>query len=230
MSTHRAARRPLTSLTRTRITAVLGAGLVLGLGAAATLAAWNDTEWVHAGNGTAPGIGTSTFEVQQNVTNPYSGSDSSFTQSESNPGQGLIFNVNALTLSPGSKVYAPVALRTTAGSVGGTVQLEAAVAATGITSVDPDGLLAAAVDLRVVVNSKTDPLAGVTCNPTAFVSGTIIVDGALVDVAAETQALAAAGGTIQHYCFEISLPADADAAALQGRTLSPAWKFSAVSS
>ena len=53
---------------RRKVMAVAAAGLVLGVGASVTLAAWTDTEWVFGGNGAGgPGVGTSTFEVQQST-------------------------------------------------------------------------------------------------------------------------------------------------------------------
>jgi len=53
---------------RRRIFAVAAGGAALGVGVAATLAAWTDTEWVFGGDGTGgPGVGTSTFAIEQNL-------------------------------------------------------------------------------------------------------------------------------------------------------------------
>lgn len=211
--------------------AMLAGGAVLGLGATVTLAAWTDTEWVFAGNaaGNGPGLGTSVFEVEQNTTNPYT--EASFVQNETNPGGAVQFGVSALTLTPGDAVYAPVALRTIAGSIAGTVTLQPAVPATGITVTDANQALFNALTVRVAVSTTTT-----TCNAAAFTAGTIIANGPLATTGASAgQALTAASGNVQHYCFEITLPANptlpggTPLSALQGRTAAPAWNFSAVS-
>lgn len=204
---------------------------MLGLGATVTLAAWTDTEWVFAGNGAGdgPGLGTSVFEVEQSTSNPYT--EASFTQDETNPGGAVQFGVAALTLTPGDAVYAPVALRTVTDSIAGTVTLQPAVPAAGITVTDADEALYDALTLRVAVSTTTT-----TCDAAVFDAGTIIADGPLATTGASAgQALSADGGDVQHYCFEITLPADPTLpdgtalSALQGRTAAPAWNFSAVS-
>ena len=50
-----------------KVWAVGAVAAVVGVGGLATLAAWNDSEWIFAGNGDGgPGLGTSSFNVQQN--------------------------------------------------------------------------------------------------------------------------------------------------------------------
>jgi predicted ribosomally synthesized peptide with SipW-like signal peptide len=225
---------------RKRTYALLAGGLVLGLGATATLAAWNDSEWVFGGNaaGTGPGVGTSTFEVEQNASSPYVASP--FIQSEENPGNALIFGVDALALSPGDSVYAPVALRTVDGSLGGNVTLQPAVPANetrflaATRSNDPDGLLLDALEVRVSVLAD----ATVTCNLAAFsaLTATTIADGPLATTGGSAaQTLLADSGNVQHYCFEITLPAapvlpvNTTIDALQGLSIAPAWEFAAES-
>lgn len=214
---------------RTKTMAFLSGGLVLGLGITATLAAWTDTEWVFGGNadGSGPGVGTGTFEVEQNVSVPFD--PAAFGQFETNPGQDLAFAPGALTLSPGTSVYAPVALRTIDGSVGAALTLQDAVPAegAGLEAEDPDGLLLAALTLRVAVSATAT-----TCDAAAFTTGTIIASGSL-DAAQGTaaQALAADSGSTQYYCFEVTLPAapvlpaGATVDVLQGRAVTPAWEF-----
>jgi predicted ribosomally synthesized peptide with SipW-like signal peptide len=211
--------------------AIAAGGLVIGLATAATLAAWTDTEWVFGGNaaGDEPGVGTSAFEVEQNVTAPFAAAG--FVQDEENPGSPLTFGLDALSLSPGDSVYAPVALRTVDGSIGGTIDLQSAVAADGITVTDADGVLFGALELRVAVNATA-----VTCDAGAFTATSTIADGTLA--AAEgnaAQALTADSGNTQYYCFELTLP-DAPTLPtgttlddLQGRTVAPAWEFAAES-
>ena len=211
--------------------AILAGGAVLGLGSTATLAAWTDTEWVFAGNGNDAGIGTSLFEVEQNVIAPFD--TTGFVQDETNPGQALTFAPGALTLTPGDSVYAPVALRTVDGSVAGDITLEPAVPAAGVTVVDADGALWNYLTVRVWVSETVFSCDANTVASTSIVQ---IASGALgTSGGTATQTLSAASANTQYYCFSITLPEpiDADAAravaVLQGRTVAPAWEFSAVS-
>lgn len=218
---------------RNRIAAVLAGGLVIGVGGAFTLASWTDSEWVHAGNGTGgPGIGTSTFEVQQDASNPGPGT---FADFEANPGDALGFGLGALALSPGQTVYAPVALRTTTASIAGTLTLQASVAAAGVTATPPAVLdgpgtgLWAQLTLQVVVDDTP-----FTCDATAMTGLTTVVapGSGLSAAATSTQALDAAQGNTQYYCFAVTLPipvVPGDFDGLQGHVVAPAWEFRAAS-
>ncbi|MGA1836198.1 SipW-dependent-type signal peptide-containing protein [Herbiconiux sp. 11R-BC] len=215
---------------RRKVFALAAAGAVLGIGATATLAAWTDTEWVFGGNGSGgPGIGTSTFEVQQNTTVPLDGA--AWVSEDANPGGEITFGAAALALAPGDSVYAPVALRTSATSLAGDVLLQPAVAAAGVTVNDPGGLLTDALDVRVVTSATA-----FTCDATAFSGApgapTLIADGPLASTGGSvSQALAAASGSTQFYCFEVTLPDPLVPAPgstvddYMGRTVAPAWVF-----
>ncbi|MDZ8201276.1 SipW-dependent-type signal peptide-containing protein [Microbacterium sp. SSW1-59] len=221
---------------RRRIFAITAGGAALGLGVAATLAAWTDTEWVFGGDGSGgPGIGTSTFAIEQNTDAP--GYDAgSWVDEPDNPGGEMVFEATSLLgteLAPGDSVYAAVALRTKSTSIAGDVQLEAAVPATGITTNDTGGLLFAALDVRVATSATT-----FDCDATAFSgdpgSPTVIANGDLASTGGSaTQSLSAAAGSVQYYCFEVTLPAsinsDPDPASYMGRTVAPAWEFVATS-
>jgi predicted ribosomally synthesized peptide with SipW-like signal peptide len=225
--------------TKQKAFAVLAAGLVLGVGATVTLAVWNDSEWVVGGTagvggdpGT-PGVGTSAFEVQQNTSSPFVAGD--WIDEESNPGGSLIFTPGALSLTPGDSVYAPVALSTADGSVAApSVRLSGAVNATNIPTVDPDALLAGALQLRVVVATGARDAAPAACTDAAFgaaatyVVGSATTSAALNTAGATVNALTADSGNQLNYYFEISLPDDA-ADTLQGRTVAPAWQFVSAS-
>ena len=82
------------------IRAILAGGLVLGVGTAVTLAAWNDSEYV-TGTFTA-----GTFNMQGSTTNGTTFID----HPVGTPGT-LSFTVAPLLMSPGDTVYAPFALR-----------------------------------------------------------------------------------------------------------------------
>lgn len=216
--------------------AILAAGLVVGAGAAATLASWNDSEWVFGGavgDGGAieEGLGTSVFTVQQDT-------GAGWTDRESREDAGaLVFSTGALALSPGTAVYAPVALRTGADSAAGSLLLNGAVAETGT-----DSGLWSALQLRVVVAATSeDPGSDPGCAASAFSAGaTYLIGSSAAGVTlgtgnlADARAIAADQAGEQHYCFEIALPnsAGADpvaAKALQGKSVLPVWQFSATS-
>lgn len=88
---------------RNKIYAVLAGGLVLGVGAAVTLAAWNDSEFA-----------TGTFTAGSFV---FEGSENGTTWGEhATEGEAadLTFSADFDNLSPDDVVYAPYALRLTA--------------------------------------------------------------------------------------------------------------------
>lgn len=224
-----------TSRKRKKILAISSGALVLGIGITYSLATWTDTEWIWGGLGGEAGVGTSTFEVEQNRE---AGATGSWDQLETNPGGALTFTANAIALTPGDSTYAPVALRTTSNSVAGDVALQPAVAATGITINDAGGHLWNAIEQRVATSDTT-----FTCDATAFDDTistiTVIGSGALGDPvtqeAAPGQGLDAQSGSTQFYCFELTLPSTPTLGAgitideLMGRTIAPAWEFQAAS-
>jgi hypothetical protein len=136
---------------------------VIAIGTTVTLASWSDQEWVFAGDGLGgPGIATQTFEMQQNVSSPYSNTAGNWIDRETNPGSSLTFGPGALALTPGDSVYAPVSIRTTAASIAGNLVLAGAAPATGVTTSD-DGTLWNAITVRVAASTTTT-----TCNLAAF--------------------------------------------------------------
>ena len=101
--------KPASRRRRSRmIRAVLAGGLVLGVGAAVTLAAWNDSEFV-TGTFTA-----GTFNLEGSTTNGTTFSDHATT-----PGGSLGFAVAAASLSPTDSVSAPFAVRLAANTTSG---------------------------------------------------------------------------------------------------------------
>ena len=188
-----------------RVRALLASGLVLGVGSAITLAAWNDSEH-----------GTATFTAGEfDIQGAEDGS--TFTD---HPTQGdaaaLVFNVPAVDMVPGQTVYAPFSVRTAPGSVAGTAQLTA-------NSDNGDGL---GQWLRYGVRTTS----GTTCNEAAFNAGTEVVpaNSALAVGSAATQSLPADASGQVNYCFAITLPADTPNAA-QGAVLTAHWEFVGLS-
>ena len=123
-------RDPHPSRRRRKVLAALAGGLVLGLGAAATLAAWNDSE-----------LASRTFSAGGDVDIQGS-TDGGVTWSSSStaPGKTLSFSTDANKLVPYNEIiYAPFAVRLSPDSVtppSGT--LEGAVGST-ITGFGPSG-------------------------------------------------------------------------------------------
>ncbi|GGD32147.1 hypothetical protein GCM10010915_10680 [Microbacterium faecale] len=117
---------------RRKVLAVLAGGLVLGVGAAVTLAAWNDPEF--AGGDFAAGE----FVFQ--------GSTDGTTYEEHPSSDGaaeLAFEVGADNLAPGDVVYAGYALSTEGSSYNATLEAVAPVDATGTLVADGDLTFAA---------------------------------------------------------------------------------------
>ena len=215
------------------IAAVTG---VLGVGVYTTLASWTDNEWVVAGfdsdgDGT-PDIGTSTFEVQQNRTQQAADAGA-WQDRETNLEAGDLEFTTAVTLSPGTTLYAPVALRTVTDSLAGTVTLEAPEAWQGASATDPDGALWNALTYSVRTSSTAT-----ACDESTW--GTFGTDVATdvpftAPLTAPEQTLAADAGSVQYYCFAITLPEEpvlppgAEVDVLQGRVVHPAWNFAATS-
>jgi len=217
---------------RRKILAIASVGLVVGIGAVATLAAWNDNEWVVGGTSGAAGIGTSNFNVEQNRTqSPLTGSvwDDHSTEPDSG---ALVFSLGALSLTPGDSTYAPVALRTDATSVAGDITVQAPVKSSTVTTNDSSSILWNALQYSVAVTS-----APTDCTATTWATfGTpVITDANVTDVLTGTtsQHLLAQSGSIQYYCFKVTLPATptgvTDLTTLQGLTAAPAWRFAATS-
>ena len=220
---------------RRKVMAIASAGTAVGLAAVVTLASWTDQEWVFGGTGPGDedGVGTSSFNVQQDAWDAAAPTttSTSFNDKEANPGNPLIFNVDPTGMTPGDTIYAPVALTTTAASIAGGLTLKAPVAATGKTAVDASGLLWN--NLTYSVTATDDAAVAAECRTDFAASGTEIVsDLALTNpLAAQPERdLDAARGNVQYYCFAITLPDNSTTQDLQGRTVFPAWQFAAVSS
>lgn len=228
--------------TRKRKVAAIAAGaLVIGVGAAYTLATWNDSEWVF-GEAT-----TSSFNVEQNVTNafinePAEESDPAvWTSEEANPGGILVFGNDALAVVPGEPIYAPVALRTAELSEEAEITLQAAEPAETITAEDASSPVWQAIDVQVY--TATAPTPPTACTAAGMedplTAGWTLVPGiTTLDTPADgvdfTQTLAADSDSIQHYCFELTLNTDGKdpgvvQTQLQGKTIAPAWEFAAES-
>ncbi|WP_105566222.1 SipW-dependent-type signal peptide-containing protein [Microbacterium halophytorum] len=189
-----------------RVRAILAGGIVLGVGAASTLAAWTDQEHVTAT------IGAGTFGIVG------SADGTSFTEhASSSTAAALDFSVAASRLVPGQTVYAGFSVRTLSTSVAGVAGLSA------------DSGNGAGLGTHLRYGART--ITGAVCNATTFAAGTEVVPtGSAMTVSSTTsQQLAASAGSTVRYCFAVTLPASAGNEA-QGLTSTPRWVVAAQAS
>lgn len=190
-----------------RLRAILAGGLVLGVGAAITLAAWTDNEF-------ATGIFTAgQFNLQ--------GSTDGSTYADHTSAGGaaaLSFSTPFDNLSPSQSVYAGFWVRLAAGTTrGADLQL------VGFTGT---GTATAQLDYAIYAIA-----AGATCNASTA-TGTAIATGTLNDTTATstTVALAApvspAAGVAQQLCFAVT----SSAGLVQNTSATGTWQFTATSS
>ena len=204
---------------RGKIRAILAGCAVLGFGAAVTLAAWTDTEWVFGGGeGDGDPIGTSSFEVQQNLWDGAGGA-ANFVDRESLPGGQLRFAPGALALTPGDTITAAMQLRTITGSDPGEVTLAGAVA---------NGLDNELFD--TVTYAAYTGVSQADCATNTTGAGTVLVatGSPLTTAGGSSFALAGNAAAAIDICFVLTLPANAPDS-VQGSTIAPAWEFSAIS-
>lgn len=203
---------PLSAVHSGKVKAVLAGGLVLGVGAAVTLASWTDQAYVDAT------FGTSSFNIQVDTQ----GGGEAWVEADTEAAASdLVFSVGVEALVPGGTVYAPVSLQTDpSGSVAGTVTLEGARPGSGADQALFDALTYTVTELE----------QGATCADGA-VGGTPLVAGRLTDGSApDAIALAADGGDRADLCFAVTLPPEASSNTdLQGVTTSALWRFAATS-
>lgn len=189
-----------------RLRAVLAGGLVLGIGVAATLAAWNDSEY-----------GSASFTAGRfDIVGAVDGSTFS-SHATTGAAATLNFQLAPTAMAPGNATYALFSVKTANPSVAGTLQLTAGT---------PGG-----TGLATYLTYGVRTIAGTTCNATTYAAGTAVVaDGsALTAGGAGTQAVTANGAAQVNYCFAVTLPTTAPNAA-QGLTMTQTWQLLGTSS
>lgn len=210
---------------RKKAVALSAAGLVLVAGATVTsLAAWTDTEWIFGGAGSNPGIGTSKFNVQQNVTTDAT----SWNDRESRPGGQIDFSTQASSLVPGDTVYAFVRLRTAEGSVAGDLTLNADDPMDGSSQLLYNALIYQAGQ----VSGPADCNAAGLAQSVAEDKQLIAAGSTMGADAVRTFELKANSANEETICFALTLPDTATNRAnkqLQGQTATPVWNFEAIS-
>ena len=194
-----------------RIKAILAGGLVFGVGAVGTVAAWTDSE-------TADGsFNAGTFDIELSINGEWTSTNE--------------MTFDTAPMFPGSKVYAPVFVRTSPDT---TIGGDLTVKGNGIGS--PNAMANALVYRAVTRTITPEEVEGFTCASGSFsASATYAFGGASGTVglkfpitSANEPTLEAVGGSVQAYCFEVSLPNDASSDA-QGLSASHTWTFDAES-
>lgn len=194
---------------RKKVLAVLAGGLVLGVGAAVTLAAWNDSEYA-TGSFTAGSF---------NLVGSTDGT--TYADHASSPGAALTFNANFNSLSPGDVVYASYWL-----------QLDATTTnnATVTPSLDSGtGANAANISYKVyTIDAATTCNAGAAASGTQILSGTNLTTGTGAATFPLTKGTPpTTAGAAQKLCFIVT--AGSQAVLQQGGSASAVWKFTAAS-
>lgn len=212
-----------------KIRALLASGLVLGVGAAFTLAAWTDNEWVYGGAG--PGNDTPGTKVNQMQQNTAVGFPvSAWTDEPDKNGGRLDFTIEASNLLPGKTVYAPFQLRAKAGSGELKVKLTEAMQA---TNPDPAEVGDAnSVELYSALRYRAwIGLDAEDCTENADKTAGTVLIGANSELHATSgvsftllAGASGAAGKPVDLCFAMTLPAGAPAE-LQGKNVVPLWKF-----
>lgn len=196
---------------RRKIQALAAGGLVLGVGATATLAAWNDTETT-----------TGTFAAGQFVLEANtSGDDWESTKT---------MNFENTVLAPGHSVYSAVVLRSSADT---SVDGEVTVSGQGA----PDGLNQS-LGFRAVTVDPAKNADAVSCEAETFSSSNTYVFGSDTEYASmsgevqsdpsQPQALASHQSETIAYCFEVQLDPEATNET-QNLTADYSWTFNAQS-
>lgn len=192
---------PERGLKSKRVRAILAGGLVLGVGAAITLAAWNDSEF-------ATGIfAGGAFSIEGSTDG------TAFTEhAVVDDAAELAFEVNADNLAPSEPVYAGFAVQLTATS-------------TYAATVD---IVASSSD--TIASSLTYSLvetATFGCDATAFAAGDpLVTDAATTTSTAADIFTLGAVTTPVYLCFEVTPAANLPQASPEGTVL---WEFAAES-
>lgn len=207
--------------------AILAGGVVLGLGAAVTLAAWSDDVFA---SGT---FNTGTFELEGNVTTtnvtaPFAGT-TGWDKYDSAPGGELRFDQaltggTAIELQPNEEVFAPITLRLSPETtIAGTFVLNEVGFASGF---DTD--LSGNIAYRVIDGTTATACNDQTPGGTDWANGTVVGTGPTAPTTIGTALpLSAAAADSDQLCLGVTLTANTDAVkAATATTIT--WRFTAT--
>ncbi|WP_404287408.1 SipW-dependent-type signal peptide-containing protein [Glutamicibacter arilaitensis] len=194
-----------------KLRAILAGGLVFGIGASATLAAWTDTEL------TTAEFTAGSFAIEASVNGAW-GSSTQMTFSGQN-------------MYPGATAYAPVFIRTTPNSTSDALVTASGAGVTGSTGVG------SALQYRTVTTTlAAGGASSYTCNAGNFSGSAQYVFGSSsTSVSLSGQRTATIKQEAQSgmknvvaYCFEVQLPLTTPSSA-QGTTAMHTWTWNAQS-
>ena len=188
-----------------KIAAVLAGGLVLGIGAATTLAAWTDSQYASASF--TAGI----FKLESSINGT-----TWVDYTSSAPAQ---LTLSATGMSPGVSSFGYLDVRTTdISTLGGTVLLQAATKG----SSDPQDMIDA-LEFRAKALA-----AGQTCDAGAL-SSAVFADVTASPVVAGSQSLSPNKANVVRYCLQTRMKASAPSS-VQGKTANLTWTVLGTSS
>ena len=207
------------SRTRSRkFKAILAGGLVLGVGAAITLAAWNDSEFA-TGTFTA-----GSFNLEGSTTGAAAGYDDHNTD-DGDAAAALVFTTPFDNLAPEDVVYAPFWLRLAAGTT-----TDATLVVESITTTD--SAEANAADLSYDVYQLAS--AAATCDAAGIGGGTVVASGAdlATDAAVTSTTLDLANGADDATAgapIQLCVVVTAGAGLTEAGVTTSTWQFTATS-
>lgn len=196
--------------------AILAGGLVLGVGAAITLAAWNDSEFA------AGTFSAGTFDLEGSTTSSTAG----YTDHDTAGGAaGLVFTTPFDNLAPEDVVYAPFWLRLAADTT-----TDATLVVESVTTTDGTG--ANSADLSYSVYQLATATA--TCDAAGVAAGVELAAGAdlTTDAAISSEDVALAGGTPVTDAgapVQLCIVVTAGAGLEEGGVTTSTWQFTATS-
>lgn len=186
-----------------KVAAVLAGGLVLGIGAATTMAAWTDSQQATATF--AAGVFTLVSSVD----------GSSWADHEQ--GNPAVLALGTSGMSPGVSGFGYLDVKTSSAStLGGTVVLEAATVGN-----PSDAGMVSALEFRAKALAE-----GATCDPTALTGSAFVAITSAPSIAPQT--IRAAGLDAVRYCLEVRMVANPDDA-VQGKSANMIWTVKGTS-
>lgn len=223
-----------------KVRAILAGGLVLGVGAAFTLAAWTDNEWVFGQGANGGGPGTLNYNLEQNTFSNTNGTGPSSWGSKSNiptvpdpeVDGALTFGALSASLKPGDTTYAPMQLRAAAGSEGLVATLSEGVKLGGQDVDTASNSLSLYNALTYQVVQKVDPLQCAAGNlnggESVVGAGNNLTTTSPVSISLPKGDNPSTAGAPVDLCFALTLPATVTDTTLQGKKTVPLWKFSST--
>lgn len=196
---------------RGTIRAILAGGLVLISGGAMTLAAWTDQEVAQAT------FSSSTFRLQSTI-------DGGTNWADSTDASPATLAFSAAGMSPNTIHYASIGIRTTTGSLSGSLTLGAGQLPSG-----PPALAGVLKYRAVVATSATCDVTSFGGTPT-FVVGGAALKQPLTAAGTGTVAIGANSTAPRWICFEVSMDANADNSLQNQPAMAVRWTITGISS